>query len=116
MVTFHEGTQYFILYNDGEYNWVSPDYDTSAVSIVGPTLTISTGEDDYAEIVGCVIYYDGTLHKQIDISLNANISFGTGPSNRSGGSSETIKFPLYVQQKDMGYIEVESISSSGDIK
>lgn len=32
----------------------------------------------------------------------------------NGGSSETTKFPLYIQQKDMGYIEVSDVGG-GDI-
>lgn len=32
-----------------------------------------------------------------------------------GGSSETTKFPLYIQQKDMGYIEVSDVGG-GDIE
>ena len=105
---------YMILNNNGEYTWVSFAAGSEEPNIVGPTITISTREEDNVEIDGCFIYDpDDVPTKQIDISVNANISFGTD-GGEGGGSSETIKFPLYVQQKDMGYIEVSDVGG-GDI-
>lgn len=108
----YEDLRYVILNNNGEYTWVSFTAGSEEPTIVGPIITISTREEDYVEIDGCFIYDpDGIPTKQINISVDANISFGTD-GGEGGGSSETIKFPLYIQQKDMGYIEV---SNTGDL-
>lgn len=109
-----EGTDYFYTMDEGwatviggELSNLDFQYsDTITIPVADSFLVFPTQPEWWSHLSSSTD--EGMVTTSVDCIISTN--------DDSGGSSETIKFPLYVQQKDMGYIEVESISSSGDIK